>query len=498
MERKLSSPDITDCEQVCFRPKSEKMTSLSYPNDKDNSDAPSGTSMAESSQVERIVRAIARSIGDGTLISDQRLPSIRAMATEHGVSRDTVQRGYDKLVAGGHLYARRGAGFYVAAPAIAKAFAPEPRPTVDLEKFQLIYADLPPDRCPGSGMLLHDDGSVDELHRVVRGVASSGFRLGSYGDPAGYLPLRQQLQNKLRIDGIDAPLPSIMTVPGCVAGLTLIIRAFIRPRSYVLVEDPASFIHTQALLAQGAEILRVPREADGPDIDVLRLLCERYRPAMFLMTSVLHNPTGSSISLHKARKLIEIAAEFDMMLVDDASYADLSPSPAGRPVVPLAVLDQLEHVIHVGGSSRVLAPEIGAGYIVANEQRMNLLRLFRPVQCLGNMLIQERVLYRFLSDGLYRRRCERIRTTLAQRATAVRHALAATSCTIAPASGGMFLWADLGPAHSAIDVARRMLKQGFLTAPGSHFSPPKTDNTQMRFNVTTTTPMALEALAGCL
>lgn len=471
------------------------MTSLSYPNDKDNFDA---ASVPETGQVERIVRAIAASIGDGRLIPDQRLPSIRALAAEYGVSRDTVQRGYDKLVAGGHLYARRGAGFYVAAPAPRPVGDSAARPTVDLEPFQLIHSSLPPDRCPGSGVLSHDDGSLDELHRVVRGVASGGYRLGSYGDPAGYLPLREQVQNKLRIDGIDAALSSIMTVPGCVAGLTLVIRAFIRPRAFALVEDPASFIHTSVLLAQGAEIMRVPREADGPDLDVLRLLCERYRPAMFLLTSVLHNPTGSSISLHKARKLIEIAAEFDMMLVDDASYADLSPSSGGRPVVPLAVLDQLDHVIHVGGSSHVLAPEVGAGFIVANEARMKLLRLFRPVQGLGNMLTQERVLYRFLSDGLYRRRCERIRTALAQRATTLRHALAAASCTVAPAGGGMFLWAELGPERSGIEVARTMLKHGFLTAPGSHFSLGKSDNAFMRFNVTTTTPLAIETLAACL
>ena len=87
---------------------------------------------------------------------------------------------------------------------------------------------------------------------------------------------------------------------------------------------------------------------------------------------------------------------------------------------------------------------------------------------------------------------------LAQRATTVRHALATTSCTVAPAGGGMFLWADLGAARSGIDVARRMLKHGFLTAPRSHFSQPKTDNSGMRFDVTTTTPPALEALAACL
>ncbi|MDQ1231177.1 DNA-binding transcriptional MocR family regulator [Sphingomonas sp. SORGH_AS 879] len=164
------------------------------------------------------------------------------------------------------------------------------------------------------------------------------------------------------------------------------------------------------LLAQGAEIYRIPREADGPNLEVPRLMCERHRSTMFLLSSMLQNSTGTSISLHKARKLVEIAAEFDIRLVDDASYADLAPVTAGRPAVPLILLDQLEHVIHIGGFSQTLSPEIGVGYIVAGERFMGLLRVFRLAQGLANMLIPERVVYRFLHDGLYRRRCERIRS----------------------------------------------------------------------------------------
>ncbi|KAK0360538.1 hypothetical protein LTR94_026918, partial [Friedmanniomyces endolithicus] len=240
------------------------------------------------------------------------------------------------------------------------------------------------------GVLHHDDASIDELARVLKGAATLGKRLGRYSDPAGYLPLREELQNKLRMDGVDAPINSIMTVPGCIAGLTLFIRSFVRYRTSVFIEDPSSFAHVAALLAQGAEIYRIPREADGPNLEVLRLMCERHRPKMFLLSSLLQNPTGTSISLHKARKLLEIAAEFDMALVDDASYADLAPATGGRPAVPLILLDQLEHVIHIGGFSQILAPEMGVGYIVAGERFMPLLRLFRPVQGLGNMLIPER------------------------------------------------------------------------------------------------------------
>ncbi|KQM88751.1 hypothetical protein ASE67_03220 [Sphingomonas sp. Leaf23] len=469
------------------------MTSLSYTNDKDSyADAGNATGR-HGSQVDRIIRAIAEAIVAGRLTPDQRLPSVRTTAADHGVSRDTVQRAYDKLVAGGHVHVRRGAGFYVSAPAPSRADPIAP-PQVDLAPFQLIHPGLPPDRCPGSGVLRHDDSSVEEIGRVLKRVAGSRQRLGSYGDPSGYLPLREELQKKLQIEGVDTTVSMIMTVPGCVAGLSLIIRSFVRHGDFVVVEDPASFAHVSALLAQGAAILRVPREPDGPDLDVLRLLCERYRPRMFLLMSLLHNPTGGSLSLSKARKLIELAAEFDITLVDDASYADLKPSTAGPPTVPLIVLDQVDRVIHVGGSSHILAPELGTGYIVASERYMPMLRLYRPLQGMGNMLIQERVLYSFLHEGLFRRRCDRIRLRLAEEAAVVRQLFSSTPFQPAMAVGGMFLWVDLGSGVNVTAVAERMLAKGYLTAPGSHFRESKAVESRMRFNVTTTTAAAVEAL----
>ncbi len=458
-----------------------------------------GSLAAEGNKVLRLVKTVGQAMADGRLAPGQRLPSIRTMAAEHGVSRDTVQRAYDKLVAGGKIQSRRGAGFFVAATTPAPARDRTP-PAVDLEAFQLIYSDLPPDRVPGSGLLHHDDGSTEELARVLKGAATLGRRLGRYGDPAGYLPLREELQNKLRMDGVDAPIDSIITAPGCIAGLTLFVRSFVRYRTPVLIEDPSSFGHLAVLLAQGAEIYRIPREADGPNLEVLRLMCERHRPKMFLLSSMLQNPTGTSISLHKARKLLEIAAEFDMVLVDDASYADLAPVTDGRPAVPLILLDQLEHVIHVGGFSQTLSPEMGVGYIVAGERFMELLRLFRPVQGLANMLIPERVVYRFLHDGLYRRRCERIRSQLLRRGVTLRHLLASTPVKPAQptATGGTFLWANLGEDVDSSSVAKRMLAKGYLTAPGSHFLLPRIGQPFMRFNVTTTTPAAIEALIACI
>lgn len=467
------------------------MTGLSYPNDQDTLPQDGG----DGGRTVRVIRAVTRRIADGTLAPDQRLPSIRAMAVDQGVSRDTVQRAYDKLVAGGQISARRGSGFYVAPPPpFATAATPFESVPFDETSFPLLHSGHPLDRSPGSGVLVHEPSAIDELNRVLKNVASSGLRSTGYGDLAGYRPLREQLAKKLAIDGIDVPIDAIMTVPGCIAGIGIVVRSFVRPGDMVLVEDPVSFAHVNALLSQGAGILRVPRKADGPDIEVLRLLCERHRPVMFLLSSLIHNPTGSCISLYKARQLIDVAAEFGIVLVDDAGQADLLPPGQGRPVGPLLLLDRLEHVIHVGGSSRILSPDLGAGHIVAGERHRAMLRRFRPTHLLGNMLVQERVLYRFLHEGLYRRRCERIRAQLSRRAIALRQQFATMGMTVGPSTGGPYLWVDLGKDVDTFRIAKRMSTRGFLTAPGRYFRPAGWVSSKMRFNVTTTDNAALQAL----
>ncbi|QQN75926.1 PLP-dependent aminotransferase family protein [Croceicoccus sp. YJ47] len=276
------------------------------------------------------------------------------------------------------------------------------------------------------------------------------------------------------------------------------VRSLVRPGGSVLIEDPASFAHVASLLAQGANIMRVPRRADGPDIDVLRTLCERHRPVVFVLSSLIQNPTGSCISLHNARQLIEIAAEFDLTLIDDGFNADLLPLGSSRALAPLMLLDNLDRVIHIGGSSRILEPQIGAGYIVAGERYIDMLRRFRLTHWLGNMLIQERVFFRFLDEGLYRRRCERVRTQLAHGAGALRNIFAGLGVTADPSMGGPHLWVDLGEDIDSADIARLMSARGFLTAPGRHFRPPKVVSSEMRFNVTTTSEEALQTLGEVL
>ncbi|QQN74727.1 GntR family transcriptional regulator [Croceicoccus sp. YJ47] len=163
------------------------MTGLSYSDDQDNSRLPDGNPSSGGGRTVRVVRTVQGRIADGTLAVGQRLPSIRAMAAEMGLSRDTVQRAYDRLVSGGHIYARRGSGFYVSPPRSLPPSFSEQGPQIDLGAFQLIHSAHPVNRSPGSGALYHKPSEVEELNRVLKSVSAGGLRSSGYGDAAGYL-----------------------------------------------------------------------------------------------------------------------------------------------------------------------------------------------------------------------------------------------------------------------------------------------------------------------
>src|SRR5207249_11202861 len=120
----------------------------------------------------------------------------------------------------------------------------------------------------------------------------------------------------------------------------------------------------------GARVIGVPRQADGPDLDTLRNLLPIHRPKLFVLSSAVHNPTGTSMTVANAYGVLQLAEEHGVALVEDDIYGDLSPAsapnaPARGAVVRLAALDRRRRVIYVGGFSKTLAANLRVGYLAA-------------------------------------------------------------------------------------------------------------------------------------
>jgi DNA-binding transcriptional MocR family regulator len=419
-----------------------------------------------------------------------RLPSVRECARQYGISPHTVVAAYDQLQGQGLVDARRQRGFFVRdwaaaqPPRAARTAAPGPRPVMaDASTLIRGMSYRPSDKPqPGMGVLPPDWMETPflpaALRRLVNGPALQEISL-QYGDPAGDAALRRSLAQRLA--GIDIPAAPerILTTVGATHALDVVRCALLRAGDAVMVEEPGWAIEYARLESLGMRILPVPRLAEGLDLDVVERYCQadkNLHPKLLISVSVLHNPTGYSLTPGNAHRLLQLAARHDFHIVEDDSYGHLAPERTTR----LCALDGLQRTIYIGGFAKMIAPNWRVGFLAASEALYPRLLETKLLATLTTPALFERALAACIDQGQLRRHGERLRGRLdAARSRAVRLALGA-GCRFVSEPAGLFGWVDTGVDTEAL--AQRLLDADYLIAPGALFYARRPPSTFMRIN----------------
>jgi len=222
-------------------------------------------------KVQQIAEAWARVIEAGELPAGSRLPPVRELTAQLGVSKFTVIEALDRLRARNLITSSQGRGHFVAnrhAPKLPGADTDWlPQDLASVLRRSLL-ADSSSLR-PGSGHLPAGWLEDASLRQALRTVArSTRLRIAGYGAPAGYLPLRQSLQARLHSQGITAPLEQIVTTSNTVQALDMLLRLLLRPGDCVVLDSPCYFNFHANLALHGARIVTLQRGADGLDLQL--------------------------------------------------------------------------------------------------------------------------------------------------------------------------------------------------------------------------------------
>ncbi len=450
---------------------------------------------AQHSLTEQLAARFAERISQRLLAPGARLPSVRDCATRHGVSPSTVVAAYDLLQARGLVQAKPQRGFFVRdvrdirGPAPRSAAAPVaalPRP-VPVDATALIRSmfqaqgGLP---APGMGTLPEAWLDAPLLQRALRRVCADPMPWLRYGDPAGEPRLRAALAQRLADLGIPALPAQIVTTLGATHGLDLVSRTLLQPGDAVLVDEPGWAVEYARLTQLGMRLLPVPRgtrtqDGGGPDLAVMEALLRAHKPRLYVTVSVLHNPTGVSLSPAAAHQLLRLAELHDLTIVEDDTYAWLAPPHATR----LAQLDGLRRTVHVSGFSKILVPQWRVGFVAAAPALAERLIDTKLIGTLTTPGPLELAVALCLEQGSLRRHAERVNAQLdAARARTVRLAREA-GCHFVTPPAGLFGWVDVGTDTEVL--AQALLDQGWLTAPGTLFHATPRPGTLMRVNFAT-------------
>ncbi|VTY38540.1 2-aminoadipate transaminase [Xylophilus ampelinus] len=450
---------------------------------------------------DQLAERFAERIRNRLLAPGARLPSVRECARQQGVSPHTVVAAYDQLLAQGLVEARRQRGFYVrndAATPAGRASKAIKNVADPVQPVTTVLARAPADAStlirgmfhrqsakpqPGMGVLPPDWLESTFMPTAVRKVTSvkalQEFSL-QYGDPAGDAGLRASLAKKLAGIQLEVAPSQIVTTVGATHALDIVSRTLLRAGDPVMVEEPGWAVEFARLEALGMRVLPVPRLADGPDLAVMQRYCEAHQPKLFVSVSVLHNPTGHSLSPAGAHRVLQLAHQHDFHIVEDDTYSHLAPQHATR----LSTLDGLQRTIYVSGFAKILAPNWRIGFLAASPPLVERLLETKLLATLTTPALFERALAWCIDQGQLRRHVERIRVRLdGARSRAVKLALA-HGCTLASEPAGLFGWIETGADTDAL--TQRMLDEGYLIAPGSLFHARRQPTTLMRINFATT------------
>ena len=442
----------------------------------------------------QIYDQIRTAILQGELKTGDRVPSSRELVHRLGISRTTVVTALDMLISEGYLATRHGSGTFVASDVPDQPVSLKPATGDDsnlpihhhenlLSEFgdslracnrHLWYEGRPAPLCPGEPALDLFPTKIWSkiVRRVWKSIAPSDL---SYGEPAGYAPLRNQIAEYLRSHrGVNCDASQVVIVSGTQQAIDVVARIALEPGDKVLFENPGYLSAASAFENQRAELIALPVDDLGAAI---RQVSKQDQDAKLVYVTPSHQyPLGVTMSIERRLELIDWAQRNDVLILED-DY-DSEYRYGQKPLPCLQGLGNDSRTVYVGSFSKVICPAIGIGYAIVPPWMIapveNALRLIsRPPSQTEQIVVSE-----FIREGHFVRHIRRMRKSHALRQACLVDALdkkVSPWCQVIGNSAGLHCTLTLkGRNPKDTYLVERLLKQGVITRPLSNYYLPDT------------------------
>ena len=442
-------------------------------------DRSSGVPLAD--QVEARLREL---IEAGRWPAGARLPSIRQLAGQLGVSPNTVVTAYDRLVAAALIDSRATAGFFVCET--GRALPDDTLLEAGDEQEPVWLAQQANDQ--RAGVLLASSGALPgswledavPASLVQRALARSSAGMGTRCPPQGLPELRERIATVMRGQGIAVDAGRVLTTCGGTHAIDLICRTFVQPGDTVLVENPGYFLLFGRLRDTGARVVPIARRHDGIDLEQLEAACREHRPRLLFIQSVLHNPTGWGSTPANLHRVLMLAQAQGLLIAEDDVHGHFHPGAPMR----LAQLSGLDRVIYYSSFCKALTPALRMGYIAAEPVLLKALLRQKIYSVLTTPALNELVMLELLAAGRWRKHLERLQRKLAAARTVSTRQLRQAGVLLEhPAEGGLFLWGSLPGGTDVDGLVKDAWHNHILLARGATFSADGAADAHLRFNV---------------
>src|SRR3954471_21084648 len=344
-----------------------------------------------------IVASVQREIAGGGLPVGSRLPPVRALEKQLGLSKNTAQAAYDELCARGVVEAREREGVFVLAA--NRVAAPPPRGAVPLPAF----LPPPPRRpdFPARGATALSTVFIDpellpteKIAECARSVLRE--RMPAQYDAQGYRPLREAIARRLTVRGLEVEADEIIITTGSQQSLDIVARSLVTKR--IAVESPVYGYAKLLFETLGHELVGLHLDPFvGIDLAAWDRALEA-KPALAYLISAFHNPTGYSYTSAELRGVLELCAKHGVAILEDDWGSDMLSDGEYRPM--LRMLGGKD-VLYVNSFTKKLLPSLRVGFVAASPALVPTLVAMKRLSTLGNAWLTEAIVAEFLDRGYY-------------------------------------------------------------------------------------------------
>jgi 2-aminoadipate transaminase len=312
------------------------------------------------------------------------------------------------------------------------------------------------------------------IEATAKMMAAEGAQAMTYGDPQGYLGLRELICHKYQLfEMMKATPENIVVANGSGQALSLAFSAFVDPGDAIIAEAPTFSGSLNTIRRHGPAVLDVPVDDEGIVTDAVREQLQGLRRAgrrcKLIYTIVnFHNPAGPSQSLRRRQELIALAHEFDTLILEDDAYGELRFE--GETLPPLYALDRGGRVIRAGTFSKILGAGVRLGWLCAPKDMVPALQSFLFGG--GTNPFMSRVATYFMRDNMAAHVQRLIGVYRAKRDAMLKgldEVLKGTDATISRPAGGFFLWIRLPSGTDKERLAERAVQARIQYTPGPVF-----------------------------
>lgn len=427
-----------------------------------------------------LAELLSQRIEQGLYQAGERLPSVRTLSAEHGVSISTIQQAYYLLEEKQLITAQSRSGYFVtprkAAPPVPAITRPVQRP-VEVTQWEavlhLLDARHDEDMMQlGSGMPDVGQPTLKPLWKMIGRLGQQqDLRMLGYDTLNGVPELREQIA-RLAIDsGCQLAAEDVVITTGCHEALSISIRAVCQPGDIIAVESPTFHGIMQTLRGFGIRAIEIPTDSStGISLEALELAFEQWPIKAVVVVPNCNNPLGFIMPEPRKRALLNLAQRFDAAIIEDDVYGELAfeyPRP-----VTIKSLDTDGRVLLCSSFSKTLAPGLRVGWVVPGRYFDRVLHMKYIVTGSTSTLTQMAVAG-FIRQGFYPSHLRRMRSVYQRNLECftrlVRQYFPCGICVTRP-QGGFLIWVELPETFDAHRLNLELRDSKIQIAVGSLFS----------------------------